>query len=121
MLTGATGTYSIAGLVAGPATLVASAVSYQPTTVAISISADARVDVVLPRTVCAFSLSATAFLFRASGGTGTITLASQATVCTWTAKSNDAFITISSGNSGNDTGTVTFAVALNTDRREWAP
>jgi Carboxypeptidase regulatory-like domain/Bacterial Ig-like domain (group 2) len=112
-LTGATGTYSIAGFVAGPATLVASAVSYHTATVAMSISADARVDVVLQRTVCTFTLNATAFPFRASGGTGTITLASQATVCAWTAKSNDAFITISSGTSGNDTGTVTFAVALN--------
>jgi hypothetical protein len=113
-LTGATGTYAIAGLQAGPATLIASAVSYQTTTVAIAISADARVDVVLPRTVCTFTLNAVAFPFRASGGTGTITLTSPATGCTWTAKSNDAFITISSGTSGNDTGTVTFTVALNT-------
>jgi hypothetical protein len=53
--------------------------------------------------------------FGAAGGTGTITVAwASGTGCSWTAVSNNAWITITSGSSGVDGGTVTFSVAPNT-------
>lgn len=113
-VTGSSGTYSISGLAAGPVTIVASGISYQTRQLTVSISSNTRLDIVLQRTVCTFTLSATSFSFRSSGGTGTVTVAAQATGCAWTARSNDAFITVSSGSSGNDNGTVTFSVQANT-------
>jgi leucyl aminopeptidase len=52
--------------------------------------------------------------FAATGGTGTVTVSSQATGCAWQARSNDAFITVTSANGGIDSGTVSFSVAANT-------
>jgi len=49
-LTDAAGNYSMSGIPAGPATLTASAVSYQTMTKAIEVSPDTRVDIVLART-----------------------------------------------------------------------
>jgi hypothetical protein len=112
-LTGSSGTYSIAGLAAGSGTLIASAVSYQTTRLPVSLSADTQLDIVLPRTVCTFTLHPSSFSFESAGGTGTVILGSQATGCAWAARSNDAFISITSGTAGNDNGTVTFTVAAN--------
>jgi hypothetical protein len=112
-LTGSSGTYSIAGLAAGSGTLTASAVSYQTTRLTVSLSEDTELDIVLPRTVCTFTLHPSSFSFQSAGGTGAVTLGSQATGCAWAARSNDAFITITSGSAGNDNGTVTFIVAAN--------
>ncbi|HEX4966640.1 MAG TPA: BACON domain-containing carbohydrate-binding protein, partial [Thermoanaerobaculia bacterium] len=47
------------------------------------------------------------------GGAGTYTVA-VATTCTWNATSNSSWITIVSGASGNDNGTVTYSVTANT-------
>jgi hypothetical protein len=49
-LTDGAGNYSMSGISAGPATLTASAVSYQTTTRTIEVSPDTRVDIVLART-----------------------------------------------------------------------
>jgi len=46
------------------------------------------------------------------GGTGTVTV-TAATGCTWTAASNASWITITSGSSGNGSGTVGYSVAAN--------
>jgi hypothetical protein len=113
-VTDSSGSYSISVLAAGRVTIVASAISYQTTQLTASISANTRLDIVLKRTVCRFTLSGTSFSFGSSGGTGTVTLATQSTGCAWTSRSNDAFITVSAGSSGIDNGTVTFSVAANT-------
>ena len=57
----------------------------------------------LPRTVCTFTLQPSSFSFQSAGGTGAVTIGSQATGCAWAARSNDAFISITSGSAGNRT------------------
>jgi hypothetical protein len=111
--TGSAGTYTIGGLAAGTVSLTASAVSYRATTLTVALTADERVDIVLPRVTCTFTVSPTSFAFSAIGGGGTVTIASQEKGCTWTAKSNDSFLTIVSGASGLDNGTVSFSAAPN--------
>jgi uncharacterized protein (TIGR03437 family) len=61
---------------------------------------------------CSYMLTPTSQNFPAGGGTGSVTVASQ-TGCAWTAVSNAAWLTISSGSSGTGNGTVNVAVALN--------
>ena len=111
--TDSAGAYSIGGVATGAATVTASAVSYQNASQTVSISSNTRLDLVLQRVACTFTLSTAGLSFGANGGTGTVTVTSQATGCAWTAKSNDAFITVTSAASGVDNGTVTFAVAAN--------
>jgi carboxypeptidase family protein/Big-like domain-containing protein len=111
--TGSAGTYTIGGLAAGTVSLTASAVSYRATTLTVALTADERADIVLPRVTCTFTVSPTSFAFSAVGGVGTVTIASQEKGCTWTAKSNDSFLTMVSGASGLDNGTVSFSAAPN--------
>ena len=59
---------------------------------------------------CAFSLSPTNQHFPAGGGMNSASVASAAG-CAWTAVSNDAWITITSGASGSGSGTVSYTVA----------
>ncbi len=66
-----------------------------------------------PPTTCSFALSPTSAGFAAVGGPATVTVMTQAG-CNWTAVSNNAFITMTSGASGSGTGTVTYTVAANT-------
>ena len=110
----AAGAFSIAGLAPGVATLTVSAVSYQPLRTTITVAGDTRADIVLTRVNCVLALTPTSIAFSSSGGTGAVTVASQATGCAWQAKSNDAFITLTSGGSGLNAGTVAFAVSANT-------
>src|SRR5207247_325854 len=49
----------------------------------------------------------------AGGGTGSTTVTAP-TGCAWTAVSNDAWITVTTGASGSGNGSVTFSVAANT-------
>lgn len=65
------------------------------------------------RSSCTFVLSRTVLSVGASGGTSTITVTTSAT-CSWTARSNSAFITLTGGSTGTGTGTVTFTVGANT-------
>ena len=62
---------------------------------------------------CSFSINPTSASFAAAGGTGTVTVTTQAG-CNWTAASNNSFITVTSGASGSGNGTVTYSVAANT-------
>ena len=59
---------------------------------------------------CSFSINPTSAFFGAEGGTGSVTVTTQAG-CNWTAVSNNAFITITSGASGSGSGTVNYSVA----------
>jgi hypothetical protein len=62
---------------------------------------------------CAYSLSATSTNMVADGGNGSFNI-TCGTGCTWTANANDAWITITGGNSGNGNGTVAYSIAANT-------
>jgi len=61
---------------------------------------------------CSFSITPASQSIAASGGSGTISVAAGQG-CAWTAVSNAAWITISSGASGAGAGTVSFSVASN--------
>ena len=62
---------------------------------------------------CTYVISPTALSFTSSAGSGTINM-TTASGCTWTATSNDSWITITSGNSGSGNGTINYTVAANT-------
>ena len=64
---------------------------------------------------CTYSISPSSESFSAAGGTGTISVSVIAgTNCSWTAKSNASWITITSGNSGSGNGPVGYRVSSNT-------
>ncbi|HEX8638679.1 MAG TPA: M12 family metallo-peptidase, partial [Pyrinomonadaceae bacterium] len=63
---------------------------------------------------CTYSISPGSQNFSASGGTGSVTVSTQSG-CSWSAAANQNFIGITSGNSGNGSGTVTYSVAANSD------
>lgn len=61
---------------------------------------------------CTYSISPTDQSFAQTGGTGSVSV-STSSDCSWTAASNDSWITISSGSSGTGNGTVYYSVASN--------
>jgi len=63
---------------------------------------------------CTFSLDSTGASFASAGGSSNVQVAATGTNCTWTAVSNGSFVTITSTNSGLDSGTVSYTVASNT-------
>lgn len=63
-------------------------------------------------TACTFSISPTSQSFTASGGNGSVAVTTQ-TGCVWLATSNAAWITITSGTSGQGNGAVDYSVAAN--------
>ncbi len=62
---------------------------------------------------CAYSTSPTNLTIGAAGGAGNTIAVTAQIGCAYTAVSNNAFITITSGASGNGNGTVIFTVAAN--------
>jgi len=62
---------------------------------------------------CTYGLSSTSQNFLASGGTSSVNV-TAGTGCAWTATSNAAWVTITSGSSGNGNGTVNYSVTVNT-------
>ena len=63
---------------------------------------------------CTFSIQPTSQSIGAVGGTGSSTVTTTAG-CAWTATSNAFWITVTSGATGNGTGTVNFNIAANTN------
>lgn len=61
---------------------------------------------------CTFSIAPTSQAFAAAGGTGSVGVTTAAG-CNWTAVSNAAWITITSGSGGSGNGTVNYSVAAN--------
>ena len=62
---------------------------------------------------CTYSLNATSLSVTASGGTGSIAVTPSSSSCAWTATSNAAWITVTSGASGTGNGSVGFSVGAN--------
>ncbi|MEW6126585.1 MAG: BACON domain-containing carbohydrate-binding protein [Acidobacteriota bacterium] len=61
---------------------------------------------------CTYSINPTTQNFVAAGGSSSVTVTTQAG-CNWTATSNAAWITITSGSSGTGSGTVNYSVTAN--------
>ncbi|MEP7343576.1 MAG: BACON domain-containing carbohydrate-binding protein [Acidobacteriota bacterium] len=66
----------------------------------------------MPAGGCTYAINPASQSFPTGGGTGTVNVSTQSG-CTWTAMSNNSWITISSGGSGSGSGTVNFSVAAN--------
>ena len=64
------------------------------------------------KSTCTYSISPTNASFSASGGTGSVSVTTQAG-CPWTASSGAAWMTITSGSSGSGNGTVNYSIASN--------
>ncbi len=64
---------------------------------------------------CKFKLSSKHRKFKAAGGSTTVKVKPNFSDCNWTAVSNDSFISITDGASGVGKGTVSYAVAANTN------
>jgi hypothetical protein len=62
---------------------------------------------------CTYAVTPTSKSFSNTAGTGTETVSTQ-TGCTWSAASNDSFISITSGSTGSGSGTVSYSVSANT-------
>jgi hypothetical protein len=66
-----------------------------------------------PGPACTYLVGSSNAVIAATGGTGTVAV-SAGTGCAWTASSNAAWVTVTSGASGSANGSVTFSVAANT-------
>lgn len=64
----------------------------------------------LSRLSCSYAISPTRATFGAAGSTGTVSVSAGAG-CAWTAVSNDSWIVITGGATGEGNGTVTYTVA----------
>ena len=67
---------------------------------------------------CSASPTSTSANFGAAGGSSNVVVTANGTNCTWTASSNDSFITITSGSSGSGNGTAHYKVAANTSSNQ---
>lgn len=63
---------------------------------------------------CTYTLSVTSKDFPHAGGSGSVNVSASDSRCTWSAVSNAAWVTVTSGASGAGAGTVAYAVAANT-------
>ena len=62
--------------------------------------------------ICTYTITPTSQPIADTGGTGTVDVTTTS-ACAWTATSNDAWLTITSGASGTGTGQVAFSAAAN--------
>ncbi|MES2140027.1 MAG: BACON domain-containing carbohydrate-binding protein [Bacteroidota bacterium] len=62
---------------------------------------------------CTYAIAPTALSFTSIAGTGTVNV-TTAIGCSWTATSNDAWITVTSGSTGSGNGSVSYSVSANT-------
>ena len=64
---------------------------------------------------CTFNVAVSSAAFGAAGGTGSATITTAAG-CSWNARAESGWLTITAGATGSGGGVVTFAVAANTDQ-----
>jgi uncharacterized repeat protein (TIGR03803 family) len=64
---------------------------------------------------CTFTLSAKSVTLPSKGGAKNVSVKAKGTDCSWTAVSNDPFVTITSGSSGTGNGKVDYTVPGNTN------
>ena len=65
--------------------------------------------------VCTFTVTPTVEKITIRGGKKSVSVKAKGTYCTWTAVSNDSFITITGGTNGTGNGKVSFTVPGNTN------
>jgi hypothetical protein len=63
-----------------------------------------------PALVCTFTINPTSLTLPAAGGSSTVAVTASNAACTWTARSNDGWINVTSGTPGTGDGTVAFTV-----------
>lgn len=63
---------------------------------------------------CAYEIEPAGQSFTAAGGSGSPVTVTTSAGCTWTARTTDAWITVTGGASGTGSGTVSYTVAANT-------
>jgi glucose/arabinose dehydrogenase len=68
---------------------------------------------IVPAAPCTYSISPTRAAFSSAGGSASVAVTAPAG-CTWTAVSNDSWITITAGGTGSGNGTVEYSIAPNT-------
>jgi hypothetical protein len=68
----------------------------------------------VPLGLCTYTLSPYADGFAATSALGVVTVSPSSSDCSWTAASNDSWISITSGNSGTGSGTVAYSISNNT-------
>jgi len=62
---------------------------------------------------CTYTISPTSQSYNSDGGIGNVSVTASSSNCSWTATSNDSWITITSGSSGTGNGTVNYSVLAN--------
>lgn len=67
--------------------------------------------------VCNYSINPTSATYDSTGGSGSVDVTTM-TGCPWTAVSNDSWITVTGGASGNGNGTVDYTVDANPDANQ---
>ena len=77
-------------------------------------SFDGRIFTFTQSSGCTYSIDPTNANYSSSGGTGSVNVTTSNNQCSWTATSNESWITITSGDSGTGNGTVSFSVMANT-------
>ncbi|MCP4105964.1 MAG: hypothetical protein GY749_10570 [Desulfobacteraceae bacterium] len=75
---------------------------------------DDKAVIPLYKSPCQYTISPSDGLFDYPGGTGTISINTTESDCTWNITNNDNWITIESGSSGIGNGTVNYSIAENT-------
>lgn len=76
-------------------------------------SFDGRIYTLKQSSGCTYSIDLTNANYSSSGGTGSVNVTTSDNQCSWTATSNESWITITSGDSGTGNGTVSFSVMAN--------
>jgi hypothetical protein len=62
---------------------------------------------------CSYSINPTSANFNSSANTGTVNITASDSACSWTSSSNDSWITVTSGSSGNGNGTISYSITSN--------
>jgi len=111
-----TGRYVLDDLASGSFRLRASATSYDAGEQGVAVPANPQADFLLRKsTGCFYTLSSVSQTVLGAGSTGALSAAPSApSGCTWTASTDDSWITLNGARSGTGAATVSYSVAPNT-------
>jgi hypothetical protein len=80
----------------------------------VAMSSATAVNAIFSTTACTFSVAPMSKSFTDISGTGSAAITASSSSCAWTAASNAAWITVTSGSSGTGSGTTNYSIAANT-------
>lgn len=72
-----------------------------------------RLELKPPAVDCTYAISSSSNEFSSASNMGSANVTPSSSSCSWTAASNDSWITVTSGGNGTGNGTVTYSVAAN--------